>query len=53
MAESISGDKQVVKDLEGMMARMKAIDAHPNEGLPDEQIKLILGEAKALFGVKY
>jgi condensin complex subunit 3 len=43
MAESISGDKQVVKDLEGMMARMKAIDAHPNEGLPDEQIKLILG----------
>lgn len=43
MVESISGDKQVVKELEGMMVRLKAIDEHPNEGLPDEQIKLILG----------
>eukprot|EP01018_Ginkgo_biloba_P038171 Gb_36529 [translate_table: standard] len=43
MAESISGDRQVAKELEGMMARLKALDAHPDEGLSEEQMKFILG----------
>ncbi|KAH9318229.1 hypothetical protein KI387_019998, partial [Taxus chinensis] len=44
MADSVSGDKQLLKELEGMMARLKAQDAHPDEGLSDEQIKSIFGK---------
>ncbi|GLJ51847.1 hypothetical protein SUGI_1101390 [Cryptomeria japonica] len=43
MAESVTADKQLVKELEGMIARLKAQDANPVEVLSDEQIKFLLG----------
>ncbi|XP_043696438.1 condensin complex subunit 3 [Telopea speciosissima] len=43
MAECISTDKELLKDLKRMGAQLKALDEHPDEDLSQDQADLILG----------
>ncbi|KAJ4974961.1 hypothetical protein NE237_008135 [Protea cynaroides] len=43
MAESISTDKELLKELKRMEAQLKALDEHPDEDLSKDQADFILG----------
>ncbi|XP_058079134.1 uncharacterized protein LOC131227365 [Magnolia sinica] len=43
MVESISADKELVKELKRMAVRLKALDEHPDEVVSQDQANLIFG----------
>lgn len=45
VAESVSIDKDVIKELKQMADRLKLLDSQPDEELSQDQINLVLGKS--------
>lgn len=51
VAGSVSHDKELVKELASMAKHLKALDGSPNEDLPRDKAKVILGKTLNFFRI--